>query len=112
MCGLQSGSDGEDELVGSSPADDLHRGGKAVAPHYHVGHPRKKTQSMTKGTGPYDGDNLYANTGVPANPPGTPNPPLARRDVVWQSSCSWWSGGPKGDQNHAIHAFRDVLCMI
>jgi len=47
-------------------------------PHYHVGHPRKKTQSMTKGSGPYDGDDRYANTGVPPNPPGTPNPPLAR----------------------------------
>jgi hypothetical protein len=47
-------------------------------PHYHVGHPRKKTQSMTKGSGPYDGDVRYANTGVPPNPPGTPNPPLAR----------------------------------
>jgi len=47
-------------------------------PHYHVGHPRKKTQSMTKGSGPYDGDTRYANTGAPPNPPGTPNPPLAR----------------------------------
>jgi hypothetical protein len=47
-------------------------------PHYHVGHPRKKTQSMTKGSGPYDGDARYANTGAPPNPPGTPNPPLAR----------------------------------
>lgn len=47
-------------------------------PHYHVGHPRKKTQSMTKGTGPFDGDDLHANTGVPPNPPGIPNPPLAR----------------------------------
>jgi hypothetical protein len=40
-------------------------------PHYHVGHPRKKTQSMTKGTGPFDGDTRYANTGVPPSPPGT-----------------------------------------
>lgn len=47
-------------------------------PHYHVGHPRKKRQSMTKGTGPYDGDTLHANTGVPPNPPGINNPPLAR----------------------------------
>jgi len=47
-------------------------------PHYHVGHPRKKSQSFTKGTGPYDGNQLHANTGVPPNPPGKPNPPLAR----------------------------------
>lgn len=47
-------------------------------PHYHVGHPRKKNQSMTRGTGPYDGGIRYANTGVPANPPGTPKPPLAK----------------------------------
>ena len=47
-------------------------------PHYHVGHPRRKSQSFTKGTGPYDGDELNANTGVPPNPPGEPNPPLAR----------------------------------
>lgn len=47
-------------------------------PHYHVGHPGKKIQSMTKGNGPYDGDDRHANTGVPPNPRGTPNPPLAR----------------------------------
>lgn len=46
--------------------------------HYHVGHPRKKAQSMTQGSGPYDGTTRFANTGVPPNPPGTPNPPLAR----------------------------------
>ncbi len=46
-------------------------------PHYHVGHPRRKVQSMTKGNVPYDGDDRYANTEVPPSPPGTPNPPLA-----------------------------------
>lgn len=46
-------------------------------PHYHVGHPRKKTQSMTKGSGPYDGNDRYANTGAPASPPGAP-PAIAR----------------------------------
>lgn len=49
-------------------------------PHYHVRHPRKQIESITMGNGPYDGDTRYANTGVPPNPPGVPNPPLARSD--------------------------------
>lgn len=40
----------------------------SMQPHYRVGHPRKKRQSMTKGTGPYDGDTLHANTGVSSPP--------------------------------------------
>ncbi len=42
----------------------------STQPHYHVGHPRKKRQSMTKGTGSYDGDTLHANTGGSSQPAG------------------------------------------
>lgn len=38
--------------------------------HYHSGHPRKKIESARPGTGPYDGGQRYANTGVPQNPDG------------------------------------------
>lgn len=31
-------------------------------PHYHVGHPRKKRQSMTKGKGHFDGDEVFINS--------------------------------------------------
>lgn len=54
-------------------------------PHYHLGHPRKKTQSMTKVSGPYDGDDRYANTGVPptrlAHPPH-PSPEAGKEVVL------------------------------
>lgn len=38
--------------------------------HYHAGHPRKKREVAHPGTGPYDGKQRFANTGVPKNPNG------------------------------------------
>lgn len=38
--------------------------------HYHAGHPRKKREEARPGTGPYDGKQRFANTGVPKNPNG------------------------------------------
>lgn len=44
--------------------------GHSANVHYHAGHPRKKRQEFRPGTGPYDGNQRFANTGVPKNPNG------------------------------------------
>lgn len=47
--------------------------------HYHAGHPRKKRQEFRPGTGPYDDNQRFANTGVPKNPSGTTYADMSRR---------------------------------
>lgn len=38
--------------------------------HYHAGHPRNKREEARPGSGPYDGKQRFANTGVPKNRDG------------------------------------------
>lgn len=62
-------------LLGAAPREPVLECGYAypdhsASVHYHSGHPRKKRETAQPGTGPYDGDQRYANTGVPQNPDG------------------------------------------